>query len=180
MDAIVRRALDLDQSGKSIRDVIEPEDWVLIKVNSVTNRGRTDQQSNNRGFFFGGFEHPGQSTDLRVVKSVIAYQIEHVGPRKITIAEGGREGGCNGWVTRLTYTGAQFGFHVEGSGSFRTEGFFMPEPILDADKVISTPPQPRATGRSICAGSRWRVANPRRFGVTSSNPAGEWQRLFLR
>lgn len=41
VDAIVRRALDLDQSGRSIRDVIEPEDWVLIKVNSVTNRGRS-------------------------------------------------------------------------------------------------------------------------------------------
>jgi len=203
VDAIVRRALDLDQSGRSIRDVIDPGDWVLIKVNSVTNRGRTDQKGTNRGFFFGGFEHPGQITDLRVVKSVIAYLIEHVGPRKITIAEGGAESPRRGepgfpsgvtedawsvtypqfddlsylsiieefrqsgtstevdttdlnyapWrrepipggglqrlsVTRLTYTGAQFGFHVEGTGSFRTEGFFMPEPILDADKVISIP-----------------------------------------
>ena len=40
-------------------------------------------------------------------------------------------------VTRLSYPGAQFGFHVEGTGSFRKEGYFMPEPILDADKVIS-------------------------------------------
>lgn len=40
-------------------------------------------------------------------------------------------------VQRLNYPGAQFGFHEEGTGSFRTEGYFMPEPILDADKVIS-------------------------------------------
>ena len=42
-------------------------------------------------------------------------------------------------VTRLTYPGAQFGFHVEGSGSFRDAGYYMPEPFLDADKVISVP-----------------------------------------
>ncbi len=136
-----------------------------------------------------------------MVKSVINYLIEQVGPRRITIAEGGAESPRkgepgfptnaeeDGWsvaypefgdlsyirileefaamgvstavdtsdlnyapfrldpvpggaiqrlgVTRLSYRGAQFGFHVEGTGRFRKEGYFMPEPILDADKVIS-------------------------------------------
>ena len=39
VDAIVRRALDLDKSERSIRAVIEPSDWVVVKVNIVTNKG---------------------------------------------------------------------------------------------------------------------------------------------
>ena len=196
VDAIVRRALDLDQSERSIRVVVEPSDWVVVKVNIVTNRGNPTS-----AYYHNGIEHPGQITDLRVVKSVINYLIEQVGPRRITIAEGGAESPRkgepgfptnaeeDGWsatypefddlsyikmleefatlgvstvvdtsdlnyapfrlapvpggtiqrlgVTRLRYPGAQFGFHIEGTGSFRKEGYFMPEPILDADKVIS-------------------------------------------
>ncbi len=196
VDAIVRRALALDQSGRSIRAVVEPSDWVVVKVNMVTNRANPSS-----AYYHNGIEHPGQITDLRVVKSVINYLIEQVGPRRITIAEGGAESprkgepgfpsnaAEDGWaatypefgnlsyikmleefaalgastvvdtsdlnyapfrrepvpggaiqrlgVTRLRYPGAQFGFHVEGTGSFRKEGYFMPEPILDADKVIS-------------------------------------------
>lgn len=199
VDAIVRRALDLDQSGQSLRDVIDVDDWVVIKINSVTNRGRTDHQATDRRFFHEGIEKYGQITDLRVVKSVIGYLIEHVGPRRITIAEGGsspRKGEVgfpdgvvdDMWsarypefadlsymqilddfaeaptvvdtsdlnyapyrkepvpggaisrtrVARLTYPGAQYGYHVDGTGSFR-DGFFVAEPILDADKVISIP-----------------------------------------
>ena len=196
VDAIVRRALDLDQSEHSIRTVVEPSDWVVLKVNIVTNRGNPSS-----AYYHNGIEHPGQITDLRVVKSVINYLIEQVGPRRITIAEGGAESPRkgepgfptnaeeDGWsatypefgdlsyikmleefaalgvstvvdtsdlnyapfrrepvpggaiqrlgVTRLRYPGAQFGFHIEGTGSFRKDGYFMPEPILDADKVIS-------------------------------------------
>ncbi len=196
VDAIVRRALDLDKSERSIRAVIEPSDWVVVKVNIVTNKGNPTS-----AYYHNGIEHPGQITDLRAVKSVINYLIEQVGPRRITIAEGGAESPRkgepgfptnaeeDGWsaiypefgdlsyikmleefaamgvstvvdtsdlnyapfrlepvpggaiqrlgVTRLSYPGAQFGFHVEGTGSFRKEGYFMPEPILDADKVIS-------------------------------------------
>ena len=196
VDAIVRRALDLDQSERSIRAVVEPSDWVVVKVNIVTNRGNPSS-----AYYHNGIEHPGQITDLRVVKSVINYLIEQVGPQRITIAEGGAESPRkgepgfptnaeeDGWsatypefgdlsyikmleefaamgvstvvdtsdlnyapfrrepvpggaiqrlgVTRLSYPGAQFGFHVEGTGSFRKDGYFMSEPILDADKVIS-------------------------------------------
>ena len=86
VDAIVRRALDLDQSERSIRAVVEPSDWVVVKVNIVTNRGNPSS-----AYYHNGIEHPGQITDLRVVKSVINYLIEQVGPRRITIAEGGAE-----------------------------------------------------------------------------------------
>jgi uncharacterized protein (DUF362 family) len=86
VDAIVRRALDLDQSGSSLREVIEPSDEVLIKVNNITNRGNPGSS-----YFRRGFEHPGQITDLRVVKSVIGYLIDHVGPARITVVEGGSQ-----------------------------------------------------------------------------------------
>jgi len=86
VDAVVRRALDLDQSDHSIRDVIEADDEVLIKVNMITNRGNRESSYYSRGF-----EHPGQITDLRVIKSVINYLIEHVGPQRITIVDGGSQ-----------------------------------------------------------------------------------------
>jgi uncharacterized protein (DUF362 family) len=86
VDAVVRRTLELDQSGQSLRDVIESGDEVLIKVNNITNRG-----NHNSSCFRRGFEHPGQITDLRVVKSVIGYLIEHVGPVRITVVEGGSQ-----------------------------------------------------------------------------------------
>ncbi len=195
VDGLVRRTLDLDQSPRSIRQVIGPGDWVLLKVNIVTNRGNP-----NSAYYNDGFEHPGQVTDHRVVKSVINYLIEKVGPRRITIAEGGAESPRrgepgfptnateDGWsasypefdnlsylkilehfrgastlvdtvdlnyasyrrepvpggalqrlgVRVLDYPGAQFGFHKEGTGTFRKD-FIMPEPILDADKIISIP-----------------------------------------
>ncbi len=195
VDALVRRALDLDQSGRSIREVITKDDWVLLKVNIVTNRGNPSS-----AYYTDGFEHPGQITDLRVVKSAVNYLIEKVGPRRITIAEGGAESPRrgepgfptnaleDGWsatypefdnlsyikilegfkgratlvdtvdlnyapyrrepvpggaiqrlgVRVLDYPGAQFGFHQEGTGTFRKD-FIMPEPILDADKIISIP-----------------------------------------
>jgi len=205
VDAIVRRALDLDQSGRSIRDVIESDDWVVIKVNSVSNRGDMGSDGCGSRWTHDCTEHPGQITDLRVAKSVINYLIEHVEPQRITIAEGGsgsprkdkpgfpsyavddswsatypmfadlsymkilQEFAAMGTstavdtsdlnyapfrrqpipggaisrlgVTRLTFAGAQYGFHIDGSGNFRSEdeGYFVPETILDADKVISIP-----------------------------------------
>ncbi len=100
VDAVVSRALDLDRSGRSIRDVIGADDEVLIKVNNITNRGNPNSSYHARGF-----EHPGQITDLRAVKSVIAYLVRHVGPERITIVEGGSQSprkGAPGFPTNAT------------------------------------------------------------------------------
>ena len=100
LDAVVSRALDLDRSGRSLRDVIEAGDEVLIKVNNITNRG-----NRNSSYHARGFEHPGQITDLRVVKSVISYLVRHVGPERITIVEGGSQSprkGAPGFPTNAT------------------------------------------------------------------------------
>ena len=204
VDAIVRRALDLDQSGRSIREVIGADDWVVLKINSVSNRGDMGRDGDCCSrWTHDGTEHPGQITDLRVVKSVVGYLVDHVAPRRITIAEGGsgsprrdkpgfpsyavddswsaeypqfaglsyigiledfasrgvstvvdtadlnyapwrREDIPGGpvsrlFVTRSSYEGAQWGYHDDGSGTYRARGFAVPEVILDADKVISIP-----------------------------------------
>ncbi len=204
VNAIVRRALDLDQSGRSIRDVIEPGDHVLLKVNSVSNRGDLGSQGNCCSrYTHDSSEHPGQITDLRVVKSVLDYLLDHTQAASIRIAEGGSGSPARGkpgfpsyatddsWsahypefadlsyeqivaeanargtativdtldlnyapyrrepipggpvsrtgVSRLTYQGAQYGFHIDGTGSFRNEGFYVPDAVLDADKIISIP-----------------------------------------
>ena len=201
---IVRRALDLDRSGRSLRDVINPGDRVLVKVNSVSNRGDLGSQGDCCSrYTHDGTEHPGQITDLRVVKSVVDYLLDHTQAATIHIAEGGSGSPARGkrgfpsyatddsWsatypefadlsyerivaeanarglativdtldlnyasyrrepipggpvsrtgVSRSTYRGAQYGFHIDGTGNFRNEGFFVPDAVLDADKIISVP-----------------------------------------
>jgi len=86
VDAVVRRALDLDTSPGALRNGIGSGDWVVIKPNMVTSR------SNPKcSYWRDGIPHRGQNTDLRVVKSLIGYLIERCRPRRITVAEGGAE-----------------------------------------------------------------------------------------
>ncbi|MBI2505227.1 MAG: DUF362 domain-containing protein [Candidatus Latescibacteria bacterium] len=91
VDAIVKQALRLDDSERSLARVVGPGDWVAIKVNIVTmplvvkNRKLTS-------FWDQGVAHWGQATDLRVVKSLIDYLVnEEKDARRITIVEGGAE-----------------------------------------------------------------------------------------
>ena len=206
VDAVVRRALDLDTSDRSLRNSIGKDDWVLIKVNMVTAPIVDDDGDKKTGFWADNVEHWGDVTDARVVKSVINYLIEHVGPRKITIAEGsagwsrknsrhlgagyGNSYDTDGWEVRwrefdnLSYVGMMEAFNAAQSvtvvdtcdlndasyrfepvpggalqrvgASYRSsdrfgymvpvpmtgtprEGFWMPEPVLDADKMITIP-----------------------------------------
>jgi len=206
VDAVVRRALDLDTSDRSLRSVIDKDDWVLIKVNMVTAPIVEEDGDKKTGFWSDGVEHWGDVTDARVVKSVIDYLIEKVGPRRIVIAEGaagwsrknsrhlgagyGNSYDTDGWELRwrefgnLSYVemAAEFnamqsvtvvdtcdlndasyrfeevpggalqrvGASYRDSGRFGymvpvpmtgipREGFWMPEPVLDADKMITIP-----------------------------------------
>lgn len=85
IDAVVRRTLDLDTSPNSLKNIILGTDWVVIKPNIVTSR------SHKCSYWHDGIDHPGQVTDLRVIKSLIGYLIENCRPKRITIAEGGAE-----------------------------------------------------------------------------------------
>ena len=90
IDAVVRRALDLDTSSNSLKNIILDTDWVVIKPNIVTSR------SHKCSYWHSDIAHPGQVTDLRVIKSLIGYLIENCHPKRITIAEGGAEWQKNG------------------------------------------------------------------------------------
>lgn len=90
IDVVVRRALDLDTSPSCLKNIIKETDWVVIKPNIVTSR------SHKCSYWHDGIAHPGQVTDLRVIKSLIGYLIENCRPQRITIAEGGAEWQKNG------------------------------------------------------------------------------------
>ncbi|MDP2981980.1 MAG: DUF362 domain-containing protein [Candidatus Latescibacter sp.] len=89
VNAAVRRALDMDKSETSLVKVIKPTDWVLVKINMVSAPVQDkDGKRKNSNFWNHDFEHWGDVTDARVVKSVIGYMVEKVKPKRITIVEG--------------------------------------------------------------------------------------------
>jgi len=89
VDAVVRRALELDTSDTRLTNVIGPDDWVIVKINLVC-APLTDSTSSrtNRGFYNNDIQHWGDVTDARVVKSVVTYLVETVGPKRISLVEG--------------------------------------------------------------------------------------------
>jgi len=97
IEEMVYKALNLDTSERSIRDVVEPGDWVVVKPNIVTcpDGKNIHTAYGQKGWSRGtnrGQDHWGQNTDLRVVRAVIKYLIEVDGDaRRVTIAEGGAE-----------------------------------------------------------------------------------------
>lgn len=91
LDGLVRKAIELGDSRRGrLEQVIAPEDWVVIKPNISCCYG---QETYVRGTV----------TDLRVVRSVIAYLLEKKAGRRFTIAEGSgqwRAGSpTDGWTT---------------------------------------------------------------------------------
>jgi len=83
---VVWRALDLDTSPRNLRAIVRPGDWVVVKPNIVTSRSNRESS-----YWDQGRPHRGQNTDLRVVKAVVEYLLEHCQPGRISIAEGGAE-----------------------------------------------------------------------------------------
>ncbi|MFH1006491.1 MAG: DUF362 domain-containing protein [Candidatus Latescibacterota bacterium] len=97
IEEMVYKALNMDTSERSIREVVQPGDWVVVKPNIVTCPDGANianaygqkswSKNNNRNQ-----DHWGQNTDLRVVRAVLKYLIEVDGDAgRITIAEGGAE-----------------------------------------------------------------------------------------
>jgi len=109
-DAMVRRALELgDTLTGGLHTVVSPDDWVVIKPNIVSCYGLGPEIRD-------GGAHvkymPGSVTDLRLVRSLINFLIEHKCGARITIAEGSGEwlpmerskSSTDGWTT--TWGGA--------------------------------------------------------------------------
>jgi hypothetical protein len=90
---LVYLALDRDTSPGALGKTVKPEDWVAIKVNMVSAPLIVEGRKIG-GFWDGredGVPHWGSVSDLRVTKALIAYLLERVGPKRISIIEGSGE-----------------------------------------------------------------------------------------
>ena len=79
---VVWLALDRDTSPRSLKSTVGKDSWVIVKPNLVTCPVTMDD------FHADGVEHWWLVTDLRVVRAVVEYLVERIGPRRVTIAEG--------------------------------------------------------------------------------------------
>lgn len=105
IDAMVRKALDLDNSrAGGLRGIAGAEDWIVIKPHIAACYGLGPETKD------GGAHHqyiPGTATDVRVVRSIIAFLLDHKCGARITVAEGSDEwlpmerskSGVDGWTT---------------------------------------------------------------------------------
>jgi hypothetical protein len=90
---LVFLALDRDNSSQSLARLVEPGDWVGIKVNMVS-APIIDSGRKIGGFWDGredGVPHWGSVSDLRVTKALIAYLLERTSAGRISIMEGSGE-----------------------------------------------------------------------------------------
>jgi hypothetical protein len=79
IDGMLRKAIELGGKRRGeLASVIGPEDWVVIKTDITACYGLDA----------GARYVPGAVTDLRVVRSLIAYLVEHKLGQRFTIAEG--------------------------------------------------------------------------------------------
>lgn len=88
---MVWKTLDGDTSSTSLKEIIQDHEWVVIKPNIVTAPLRTIDGTPVTYYWYEGIPHKGQNTDLRVVKAVIEYLVQHKNLRRISIAEGSAE-----------------------------------------------------------------------------------------
>jgi uncharacterized protein (DUF362 family) len=109
VDSITRLAV---QRAGGLADVIQTNDWVLIKVNILQVPGPVQQQW--------GWQHIGTETDLRVVRSVIRQLIEQGRAGRITVVEGKawRKLGEPGTPPEQTYDGWTYHWADYGNLSY--------------------------------------------------------------
>jgi uncharacterized protein (DUF362 family) len=86
LEAVLGLALARDHSPRSLERVVGDGAWIVIKPNIVTSRSHRASS-----YWHDGTPHPGQVTDLRVIRRLLRYLCERTRPRRITIAEGPAE-----------------------------------------------------------------------------------------
>lgn len=101
VDAMVRKAIELGNTRQGgLASLIGADDWVVIKPNIVTCYGQADF-------------NPGMVTDPRIVRSLIAWLVEHKCGGRITIAEGAGQ-----WMPAARAQTATDGWTTDWGGAF--------------------------------------------------------------
>jgi hypothetical protein len=104
LDAMVRRAIEFGAKRQAGLSTIGPDEWVVIKPDITACFG-LDPATSDAG---ASTQYvPGSVTDLRLVRSLIGYLVEHKHGRRITIAEGSAgwkpvehsKASVDGWTT---------------------------------------------------------------------------------
>jgi hypothetical protein len=134
VDAMTRLAVE--RAG-GLDAVIDPGDWVVIKVNILQLPGGAPQEW--------GWSHIGTETDLRVVRSVIQQLIEQGRAARITVAEGKawRKLGMPGTPPSQTYDGWTYHWADYGNLSYEDmlAEFDAATPTIKVDYVdLDYPP----------------------------------------
>lgn len=104
LDAMLRLAIEFGARRGQGLAAIGPDEWVVIKPDITSCFGLDPGTTDSAAI---GKYIPGSVTDLRLVKSLIGYLVEHNQGRRITIAEGApvwkpiehSKAGVDGWTT---------------------------------------------------------------------------------
>lgn len=181
---LVYLALDRDSSPGALRFIVSPEDWVGIKVNMVT--APLVISGRKIGGFWNGAEdnvpHWGSASDLRVTKALIAYLIERIGPRRISIMEGSgeiaRTGSpyfdsyeIDGWtVTWEAFDGLSYQGIVDDFNAAQTGTVVDIVDLLDDEVVLTDVP---GGGLQLLGGQKrnWGYED---FKPGFGTPRGQW------
>ena len=102
IDAMVRKVIELagDREGGGLKNIIDPEDWVVIKVAMPTYHGLASYL-------------PGAAADLRVVRSLLTYLGEARLGLRFSIAEAPEE-----WTARADSPSKTDGWNTDWGGAF--------------------------------------------------------------
>jgi len=186
VDAMTRLAV---QRAGGLVDVIQPGDWVTIKVNILRFRGQSGYSV-------------GVASDLRIVRSLIEQLVQEGDASRISVVEGKQwrtEDG--GWAAvypefgNLSYTGmlaelqtAYPGVTIDyvdldyppytnapvPGGGLSQDYYQMPDAILNCDRLIAVPPMKTHTWSRVTLANKLYIgATPASF-YNSGQYGGSW------
>jgi len=174
IDAMLRKAISLGTTRRGgLASIVASDDWVVIKP-----RIQTDPYLR------------GSVTDLRVVRSLIEFLVEHKCGARFTIAEGPEsKAAADGWTSydnmirelsrkypKLAFDRVDLNFDeaIELPLRGKALAYFIPKTIQQCDRIISVAPLATSerTGVSLSVANYW-VSHPEPIS-NSANPMRCW------
>jgi uncharacterized protein (DUF362 family) len=160
IDAMLRKAISLGTTRRGgLASIVASDDWVVIKP-----RIQTDPYLR------------GSVTDLRVVRSLIEFLVEHKCGARFTIAEGPEsKAAADGWTSydnmirelsrkypKLAFDRVDLNFDeaIELPLRGKALAYFIPKTIQQCDRIISVAPLAASeqTGVSLSVANYWGIA----------------------